>query len=70
MSEEQIIELIEKYFIELNPFSGITPKEYGGRLDTFVKFAEKLYNRGKYDGYDHGYSSAKFGSKFDDLMGW
>ena len=49
MTDEQILSLVEQYFVELNPFSGITPKEYGGRPDAFLKFARVVYDKGRDD---------------------
>lgn len=42
MTERQIRELIEKYFLELNPFSGYITKGYCGDTDAFVKFAQEI----------------------------
>lgn len=70
MTEEQILQMVKERFKEGSIRDDGSCSEYYGDLDAFVKFAEKMYNQGKYDGYDHGYSSAKFGSKFDEHMGW
>tara|TARA_R110000868_G_scaffold3012_1_gene20292 strand:- start:605 stop:805 length:201 start_codon:yes stop_codon:yes gene_type:complete len=55
MTDEQLLELVEEYFVELNPFSGFITKEYTGKLDAFVKFYREAYSQGWREGYDDGY---------------
>jgi hypothetical protein len=61
MTEEQILSLVEEYFVELNPFSGITPKSYAGRPAAFVKFALAIHEDGYNKGYDDGFDASYIG---------
>lgn len=59
MPDEQIISLVKQYFTEEwceEDGNGWT--EFAGKPDAFLKFAEKMYNQGRYDGYDSGYDAA------------
>jgi hypothetical protein len=61
MTDEQILSLVEEYFVELNPFCGFTTKEYAGKLDDFVKFARAIHENGYNKGYYEGYKSGSTG---------
>lgn len=58
MTEEQIIQLIKERFKEGGIRDDGSCSEYYGDPDAFVKFAKKLYNMGKYVGYESGYGAA------------
>lgn len=60
MPGEQIISLVKQYFkYDGLCYDGSCFKcKYYGDTDAFVKFAEKMYNQGRYDGYDSGYDAA------------
>lgn len=58
MTEEQILQYVKEYF----KYGGICDdgscSEYYGDPDAFVKFAKKIYEEGRFDGYDSGYDAA------------
>lgn len=59
MTNEQILELVKEHFIEWEADEdGYCWVEFAGKPDAFLKFAEKMYNQGRYDGYDSGYDAA------------
>lgn len=70
MTEEQIIQLIKDRFNEGGIRDDGSCSEYYGDLDTFVKFAEKMYNQGNYDGYEKAQSSARFVEGLEQHLGW
>ena len=55
MTDEQILKLVKKYFNEGGIRDDGSCSEYYGDPDAFVKFAQKIYRKGKYDGYESGY---------------
>lgn len=54
MTEEQILQMVKERFKEGGIRDDGSCSEYYGDLDTFVKFAEMIYEYGRYDGYEHG----------------
>ena len=60
MTKDQILQLVKEHF----KYDGLSDDgscfkcKYYGDTDTFVKFAEMIYNQGKYDGYERGYDAA------------
>jgi hypothetical protein len=58
MTKDQILQLIKEHFKEGGIRDDGSCSEYYGDLDTFMEFAEKMYNQGRYDGYESGYDAA------------
>jgi len=62
MTKEQILELAK--ICGFTDFIGVTDDETSGEMywecreEQLTKFAEKIYQSGRYDGFDSGYDAA------------
>lgn len=56
MTDEQILILVKEYFKVGGIRDDGSSSEYYGTPDAFLKFAERMYNEGKYQGYEDGYA--------------
>lgn len=53
MTDEQILKLVKEHFEE--DWDENDGWEYSGNFDAFVKFAQELYDKAKWEGYYDGY---------------
>ena len=51
MTEEKILEYAEKYL-------DVFPDDITATKEQLIKFAQRIYQMGRYDGYDGGYDDA------------
>lgn len=58
MNKPEILKLVREYFNGGGICDDGSCSEYYGDPDAFVKFAEKCYKEGRFDGYDKGYDDA------------
>lgn len=65
MTEEQILQMIKKHFKEGGICDDGSCAEYYGDTDTFVKFAQTIYEKGEWDGKIKGYYEATGGRAID-----
>jgi hypothetical protein len=59
MTDEQILELVKKYFTEGAIHDDGSCSEWYGNTDAFVKFARDIRQDGYSEGYDDGMFQAK-----------
>lgn len=61
MTDAEILTMVKEHFEVGDIRDDGSFSEYYGKPDAFLKFAERMYNEGKYQGYEdgrtYGYSS-------------
>lgn len=58
MIRQEILKLVREHFKGGGVCDDGSCTEYYGDPDAFVKFAKKIYEEGRFDGYNSGYDDA------------